>query len=72
MITYERMVLPVTMDEPYDVASVGLRVRALRLLPHQEERVRCGGRVRPDPLSSRVVSFAAPSGAGSSEAATLN
>ena len=45
MITYKRMAVPLTMDEPYDVASVGLRVRALREamgLSLRELALRCG------------------------------
>jgi ribosome-binding protein aMBF1 (putative translation factor) len=45
VITYERMALSVTTDEPYDVASVGLRVRALREamgLSLRELALRCG------------------------------
>jgi transcriptional regulator with XRE-family HTH domain len=45
VITYKRMAVPLTMDEPYDVASVGLRVRALREamgLSLRELALRCG------------------------------
>ena len=45
VITYNRMAMSVTTDEPYDVASVGLRVRALREamgLSLRELALRCG------------------------------